>query len=117
VHSGKGKLGAHENGIADLSSRDPLAQTVDAGIEAEDLRHAQQQVRLARRFNHLTAFVGAVAHRFSTSTGLPHFTASRTSARWHEFGVVTKTASTSSERHIASAESNASGILNFPADS
>src|SRR5438477_3954668 len=54
---------------------------------------------------------------FSHKTGLPHLSASKTSARWQELGVVTNTQSTSGDRHRVSDESNANGISKCRADS
>src|SRR5713226_5090621 len=47
---------------------------------------------------------------FSQSTGLPAATAVRTSCRWHAFGVVTSTASTSGQRQSSSVEAKTCGM-------
>src|SRR6266545_8118892 len=54
---------------------------------------------------------------FSQSTALPASTAVSTSERWHELGVVTRTASTSGDLQSSATELKARGMLYSLADS
>ena len=56
------ELGAGKGGGADLSPGHALAQPADTFFEAEHVGHTQQNLRLARRFDHAAAFFGAHAH-------------------------------------------------------
>ena len=98
--AGKRKFGTRENNFADLSRSHALRKR--AVLSSNRKTWATPSSKPAPRaastiWRHSAA---CMPMGFSHSTGLPQRSASSTSARWQAFGVVTKTASTSGDRHM-----------------